>query len=104
MGNFGYPFRPYHPGELIKEELECRNMSQRQFAHTFGMSYSTLNEIVNGKRPVTADFALLLEAALGLDADLLVKMQLSYDMQVAREDKKKVKRFHEVKRIAASLL
>ncbi|MDR0894238.1 MAG: HigA family addiction module antidote protein [Prevotellaceae bacterium] len=104
MESIGYPFRPYHPGELVKEELECRRISQRQFAHTFGVSYTMLNEILNGKRPLSTDFALLLEAALGIDADLLVRMQMSYDMQVARQDKKRSLRINEIKKLAASLL
>ena len=37
-------FRPYHPGELIKEELECRGIRQKDFAKRFGLSYSALNE------------------------------------------------------------
>ena len=64
-------FRPYHPGELIKEELECRNIKQKDFAKKFELSYTALNEILNAKRPVTTEFALLLEAALGINADLL---------------------------------
>jgi addiction module HigA family antidote len=67
-------FRPYHPGELVKEELECRNIKQKDFARKFELSYTALNEILNSKRPITTEFALLLEAALGINADLLVKM------------------------------
>ena len=37
-------FRPYHPGELIKEELECRGIRQKDFAKRFGLSYSALND------------------------------------------------------------
>jgi addiction module HigA family antidote len=103
MGNIGYPFRPYHPGELIKEELECRHISQRHFAQTFHVSYSMLNEILNGKRPVSTDFALLLEAALDVDADLLVRMQTSYDLQVARQDKTRTNRFRKIRELAAVL-
>lgn len=78
-------FRPFHPGELIKEELECRNIKQKDFAKKFEFSYTALNEILNAKRPVTTEFALLLEAALGIDADLLVKMQTDYNLQIARK-------------------
>ncbi len=103
MGNLGYPFRPYHPGELLKEELECRHIKQKDFAGKFGISYTVLNEILNGKRPVSADFALLMEAALGINADLLVRLQVSYNMQTARQDKNLVKRFDEIRRIASML-
>ena len=40
-------FRPYHPGELIKEELECRGIRQKDFAKKFGLSYSALYETLN---------------------------------------------------------
>lgn len=79
-------FRPYHPGELVKEELECRGIKQKDFAKKFGLSYSALNETLNAKRPITIEFALLLEAALNINADLLVRMQTDYNMQVARKN------------------
>lgn len=51
-------FRSYHPGELVKEELECRGIKQKDFAKKFVLSYSTLNKVLNAKRPVTTEFAL----------------------------------------------
>ena len=50
-------FRPYHPGELVKEELECRDIKQKDFAKKFSLSYSALNEVLNAKRPITTEFA-----------------------------------------------
>ena len=79
-------FRPYHPGELLKEELECREIKQKDFAEKFGLSYTVLNEVLNGKRPVSIELALLMEAALGINADLLVRMQTDYNMQTARKN------------------
>ncbi len=101
MGNLGYPFRPYHPGELLKEELECRHIQQKVFAQRYGISYTALNEILNAKRPVSTDFALLMEAALGINADLLLRLQVSYNLQVARQDKKLRERFDQIKKIRA---
>lgn len=103
MGNLGYPFRPYHPGELLKEELECRNISQKEFARKFGISYTALNEVLNAKRPVSTDFALFMEASLGVSADLLVRMQTSYNMQVARQDNKLIDKLNKIRKIAAIL-
>ena len=79
-------FRPFHPGELVKEELECRGIIQKDFAKKFGLSYSALNEILNAKRPISTEFALFLEAALDINADLLVRMQTDYDLQMARKN------------------
>ena len=45
------PFRFIHPGEIIKDELEDRGISQREFAQNVGMSYSVLNELLNAHRP-----------------------------------------------------
>lgn len=94
-------FRPYHPGELIKEELECRNIKQKDFAKKFDFSYTALNEILNAKRPVTTEFALLLEAALGTNADLLVKMQTDYNLQIARKSTSVIEKMNKIKKIAA---
>lgn len=47
------PSEPIHPGEMLKDELQARNISQRKFAALIGVSYSVLNEVINGKRPVT---------------------------------------------------
>lgn len=99
-----FPYRPIHPGELLKEELECRNISQKAFALKLGVPYKTLNEIMNSKRPVTEDFALLTEAALGVEPNLLLRMQSSYNMQVARTDKKFLKRLAEITKIASTIL
>lgn len=103
MGNLNYPFRPYHPGELLKEELECRHIRQKDFARKLGISYTALNETLNGKRPVSTDFALLMEAALGVNADLLVRLQTAYNMQSARQDKKMLDKLNEIRKIAALL-
>ena len=94
-------FRPYHPGELIKEELECRGIRQKDFAKRFGLSYSYLNETLNAKRPITTEFALFLEAALGVNADLLVRMQTDYNIQVARKNNSLREKLNNIKKIAA---
>ena len=94
-------FRPYHPGELIKEELECRGIRQKDFAKRFVLSYSALNETLNAKRPITTEFALFLEAALGVNADLLVRMQTDYNIQVARKNNSLREKLNNIKKIAA---
>ena len=97
------PFSPVHPGELIKDELECRQLSQKLVAERLGLPYTAFNEVLNGKRPVTTDLALVLEAALGIPAYILVGMQSDYNLQVAREDKKLAKRLAEIRKAAALL-
>ena len=98
------PFIPTHPGELLKDEIEYRHISQKQLAADMGVSYTVLNDIVNGKRSVNIKFALLCEAALGIPAHILTGLQAEYDMQTARQDKSFLKRLEGVRRIVAAVL
>lgn len=75
-----------HPGEMLKDELQARGLSQRKFAGIIGMPYTAFNEIINGKRPITTDAALKIEAATGIAADLWLGLQADYNMQTARHD------------------
>ena len=97
------PFDPVHPGELLKEEIEYRGISQRKLSAEIGVCYSVLNEILNCKRPVSTEFAILIEAALGIEADMLIRMQTSYNMQIARRDGKIINRFNEIRKLAVFL-
>ena len=101
MANLGYSFYPTHPGDILKEELEARKISQRSFAKQVGMSYSVLNELLNGKRPLTPSTALLFEAALGISADMLMNIQTRYNMQTARNDSKIAMWLSSIPRVAA---
>lgn len=82
------PSEPIHPGEMLRDELETRGMSQKKFAGLIGMPYTAFNEIVNGKRPITTDTALKIEAATGIPAYIWINMQSAYNMQTARRDSK----------------
>jgi addiction module HigA family antidote len=95
---------PTHPGEIIKEELSVRGISQKQFAEYSDLSYTMLNEILNSKRPVTTEIALVIESALGISAELLINMQSSYNLQIARQDKKINLRLNKIRKACASLL
>lgn len=75
-----------HPGEMLKDELQARGLSQRKFAGIIGMPYTAFNEIINGKRSITTDTALKIEAATGIAADLWLGLQVDYNMQTARHD------------------
>lgn len=97
------PAFPTHPGEVLKEEIECRGISQRALAKEMGMSHSAVNEILNGHRPVTEKTALMFEAVLGVDAEPLLSMQLRYNMQMARDDASFMERLARLRKIAAVL-
>ncbi len=100
--DLGYGYYPVHPGEVLKDEFEARGLSQKHFAQITGISYTMLNDILNTKRPVSADFALTIEAAMGVNAEMLVNMQTRYNMQVARQDKEKIKRWNELRKVCAA--
>ena len=102
MGNYICQ-RPIHPGELLKEEVEYRNLSQVKLAGQTGISYKILNDILNCRRPLTTQTALVIEAALGISAELLMRMQLDYKMQSARQDKTLAKRLDSIRKFAAAL-
>jgi addiction module HigA family antidote len=97
------PYEPTHPGEILKEEIECRGISQRKLAAQMGIAYSVLNEVLNAKRPVTTEYALLFEAALGVDAEPLIGMQADYNMQVTRKNESFAARLAEIRKITAAL-
>ncbi len=98
------PFRPIHPGEILKDEIECRGIPQNKLARQMDMDYKMLNNILNGRRPLTTNSAILFEAALGVPADVLMRMQLDYNMQAAKKDEKLMSRFNEIRKIAAVLI
>ena len=90
-----------HPGEMIKDEIMARDITQKELARQMGVSYTVFNEILNGKRPVTTEYAMLLEAALGTDANIWMGLQNSYNMQKMRQDKSFLKRLENIRKIAA---
>jgi addiction module HigA family antidote len=86
------PAYPTHPGEVLKDEIEYRGISQKKLASAMDVPYTLLNEVLNGKRPVNAELALLVEATLDLPAEPLLKMQARYNMLVAKCNSKFVEK------------
>ena len=90
-----------HPGEVIKDELAYRGISQRCLANQIGVPASQLNEVLNAKRPLNAEMALLIEQALGIDAAPLLSLQMKYNLLSAKRNKSFLKRLKAIPRIAA---
>ncbi len=79
-------FAPTHPGEiLLTEFLEPMGISQYRIAKAIDVPPRRINEIVHGKRGITADTALRLSRALGLTDMFFINMQAQYDAEIARE-------------------
>lgn len=96
------PYQPSHPGEVLKDELEYRGISQRGLARQIGISYSVLNEVLNGKRSLNTELALMMEAALGVDALPLLAMQNEYDLLMAQRNDSFMQKLSRIRQIAAA--
>lgn len=84
---------PTHPGEmLLREYLEPMAVTQKEFAEHLGWTYARLNEIVNGRRNVSADSALAFGEALGTGPELWLNLQRDWDLWHALESHRKVPR------------
>ena len=82
---------PMHPGSILSSYYMTEmNLNQTQLAEKIGCSHRKVNEVVNGKRGITPDFALDLERVLGVSAEMWVNMQAAYDLWVARQKKRRV--------------
>lgn len=92
-----------HPGEMIKDEIEYRGISRKALALEIGLSTSVLDEVLDGKRSITTEYALLLEAALGIESDMWIKLQADYDKRVAKSDPKFLSRLAKIRQAAAFL-
>ncbi|MBR3717752.1 MAG: HigA family addiction module antidote protein [Bacteroidaceae bacterium] len=101
MGNLGYGAYATHPGEVLKAEIGERGISQRKLAESMGLTYSVVNEILNGHRPLTAKTALMFEAALDVPADSLMYLQTKYNLQTARTDSALLSTLKQIKKVAA---
>ena len=66
-----------------------------------GISYSALNEVLNGKRTLNPELAMMMEAALGVDAAPLLAMQNEYDMLMAERNETFMEKLKHLRRIAA---
>ena len=103
MSNELRPYVPTHPGNVLKDELQARGIRQKQFAEIISVSYTMLNKIINCKRPVSAEMALVLEAALGINATLWNNMQSQYNLEMARRNKDNTSKLEAIKRLYASM-
>ena len=97
------PFIPVHPGSVIRDEIKARGISQRRFAKLMGIPPSQLNEIINGKRPLSAEHALMVEALLDISAVPLLRMQTDYNLQVAKSEKPIMEKVKKLSAIAPSI-
>jgi addiction module HigA family antidote len=78
---------PVHPGEILQEEfLDPIGLSQNRLALSIRVPARRINEIVHGKRRVTADTALRLGRFFGMSAQFWMNLQARYDLDVAEDE------------------
>ena len=81
-------FPPLHPGEVLLEEyLKPKGISQNRLALSMRVPARRINEIVLGKRGISADTALRLSLAIGTTPEFWLGLQTDYDLAVAKDAK-----------------
>ena len=77
------PFAATHPGELIKDELKERGLTQKRLAEMTGIKASVISETISGRRSVSQNMAVALEKALGIPAEMWMNLQTQYNLDSA---------------------
>ena len=77
---------PVHPGEVLLEDfMKPLGLSQYRVAKDIGVSPIRISQIVHGKRAITADTAMRLARYFGTSAEVWLRLQARYDLEVAQE-------------------
>jgi HTH-type transcriptional regulator/antitoxin HigA len=82
------PFTPdyaVHPGMLLEQELEHRELSQTDFARRIGRTPKLVSEIISGKNPVEPETAIQFEKVLGIGADIWLRLEAQFRLHEARQ-------------------
>ena len=78
---------PIHPGEILSEEFMVpMELSSNALARAIGVTPARVNEIVNGRRGISADTALRLGRYFGTTADVWINLQKRYELEIARRE------------------
>ncbi|MBS1638848.1 MAG: HigA family addiction module antidote protein [Bacteroidetes bacterium] len=83
------PTHIFHPGLVLKEEIEYCNLTKKKVAEDMGISPTVLSEIISGKRSITTTIAIKIEKALGINALFFLNMQVRYEYYTMKKELKK---------------
>ena len=79
-----YPNIAIPPGEFLAEEIEARNITQKELARRMGRPLNAINEIINGKKAITAETALQLEEVMPeIPARFWLNLETDYQLTKA---------------------
>jgi addiction module HigA family antidote len=79
-------FERVHPGLLLADEIEAREMSANKLAIALRVSPNRITRVINGERPISPELALRLGRYLGTGPDLWMRMQAGYDLWKAEQE------------------
>lgn len=82
----GFKLPPVHPGSILSEEIEARDLSANALALKLRVPANRITEIINGKRGVSAETALRLGRYFGTGAQFWMNLQGQYDLAVAERE------------------
>ena len=71
-----------HPGEIISDILEERNLTQKELAQRAGVSETFLSEVIHGKKDISKELAISLECALEVPHSFWLNLQANYDAKM----------------------
>jgi HTH-type transcriptional regulator / antitoxin HigA len=72
------------PGDILRQELDARGLSQRGFAEKIGRPEQLVSEIIRGKKRITAETALDFAEALGIAAEFWLNLEVNFELDQAR--------------------
>ncbi|MCL2680976.1 MAG: helix-turn-helix domain-containing protein [Streptococcaceae bacterium] len=84
-----FPIKAHHntsASDTLKETLEYYNISQRDFSRHIGVSQAYVSDILNRKKFMSSDVALAIEQATGINAGLLLRLDISYQLEHQRDN------------------
>ncbi len=85
-------FDPVHPGEVLKEDVLAEaGLTVAKAAEILGVGHPALNAILNGRASLSPEMALRFEKAFGVSMELMLKMQLQFDIARTRKVAKSIK-------------
>ena len=85
-------FDPVHPGEVLKEDVLAEaGLTVVRAAEILGVGRPALSAVLNGRASLSPEMALRFEKAFGVSMDLMLKMQLQFDIAKARKGAKAIK-------------
>lgn len=74
--------RAVHPGEILRDELNCLGLSANQFAMNLHVPANRITTILNGKRAITAETALRLARFFGTTPEFWINLQTAFDLKI----------------------